>query len=189
MLLYILRGTGQPHITKNYPGQNVTSVETEEPRSTSSSAHSKVSSRQEDSIAAQATPKTQLEATHKLFATLSGPLPSATTGHIQDPLGKITGFTGTTGTYPQVASPETTGGQLGLATAPAWKLDLEYLKGNLPSRNLPLTAGMSISTSLPIDLHHNPWGLQSRNKHPQITEEGLEAQRNQTGCPLNSLTC
>lgn len=32
--------------------------------------------------AAQATPKTQLEATHKLFATLSGPLPSATTGHI-----------------------------------------------------------------------------------------------------------
>ena len=103
----------------------------EEPRSTSSSAHSKVSSRQKDSIAAQATPKTQLEATRKLFSTLPGPLPSATMGHTQDPLGKITGFTDTTGTSPQVASPETTGGQLGLATAPAWKLDLEYLKGNL----------------------------------------------------------
>ena len=98
MLLYILKGTGQPHITKNYLGQNVTSVEMEEPRSTSSSAHSKVSSRQKDSIAAQATPKTQLEATRKLFSTLPGPLPSATMGHTQDPLGKITGFTDTTGT-------------------------------------------------------------------------------------------
>ena len=42
---------------------------------------------------------------------------------------------------------------------------METFKGILVSRNLPPTAGISISTSLPTT-HHHPWGLESRNKHP-----------------------
>lgn len=66
---------------------------------------------------------------------------------------------------------------------------LKIVKGNQASSNLPPTAGISISILLPTDGHHNPLGLQSRNKHPQVTEECLEAQRDPAGGPLNSETC
>ena len=120
MLLNILQSTG--HITKHYPSQNITSVEMEY-----TLLGTLVGWLQAGGLLSKKQPL-RLVAYGFFSRCLKkhSPLPSAAMDHRQDWLGKILGAWGPTSTPLQVASPETTRGELGPATAPAWKLDGDF---------------------------------------------------------------